>query len=180
VRGAQVTIALTRPFLVYRNPVQVSGTIPSGRSGETVTVTITRYGGAQTTRTVITDGDGVWSLTDRPPIRTEYKATWRNEGSAQVPHVNVRPLVIFRILSHRANRYSVKVAAQRSYGRRTVFLQRLTNAGRWVTMKRVRLNTRGEARFTGNLPRGRSRARMSVGAAPGYIAGFSVVKTVRR
>jgi plastocyanin len=180
VRGARVTISLSRLFLVYRNPVQVTGTVPNGRPGEIVTITITRYGGAQESRTLATDSDGIWRFVDRPRIRTEYKATWRNESSAQVPHVNVRPLVVFRILSHRANRYRVIVAAQRSYARRTVFLQRRTNRGAWVSMKRVRLNARGEARFRGNLPRGRTLARMWVGRAPGYIAGFSVVKTVRR
>jgi plastocyanin len=180
VRGTRVTIALNRTFLVYRNPVQVSGAVPNGRSGETVTVTITRYGGQTETRTLTTDGDGVFTFTDRPRIRTEYKAEWRGGTSAQVPHVNVRPLVIFRILSHRAGRFSVRVAAQRSYGRRLTFLQRRTSGGGYVTRKRVRLNRRGEARFTASFPRGRTQARMWVAPAPGYIAGFSVTKTVRR
>jgi plastocyanin len=173
VRGARVTI-------VYRNPVQVSGTVPSGRGGEVVTVTITRYGGQQEERTLQTDRDGVWEFIDRPRIRSEYKATWRDQGSAQVPHVNVRPLVVFRILSARANRYRVIVAAQRSYGRRTAFLQRRTRRGAFVSIRRVRLNARGQARFRANVPQGRSVLRMWVGRSPGYIAGFSVVKSVSR
>jgi plastocyanin len=180
VRGGGVTIGLSRLFLVYRNPVQVSGTIPSRRSGETVTVTITRYGGQRQTRTATTDGDGVWSFTDRPPIRSEYQAEWRGESGAQSPHVNVRPLVIFRILSHRAGRFYAKVAAQRSYRGRTVFLQRRTRAGAWLSVRRARLNSRGEVRFSARLPRGRTPARIWVNRAPGYIVGFSVVKTVTR
>jgi plastocyanin len=180
VRGARVTISLSRLFLVYRNPVQVSGTVPNGRPNEIVTVTITRYGGQQESRTFSTDSDGIWRFIDRPRIRTEYKATWRDEGSAQVPHVNVRPLVVFRILSARANRYRVIVAAQRSYARRTVFLQRRTRRGAFVSIRRVRLNARGQARFRANVPQGRSVLRMWVGRAPGYIAGFSVVKSVSR
>ena len=180
VRGGGVTIGLSRLFLIYRNPVQISGTIPSRRSGETVTVTITRYGGQRLTRTATTDGDGVWSFTDRPTIRSEYQAEWRGQEGAQSPHVNVRPLVIFRILSHRAGRFYVKVAAARSYARRTVFLQRRTSAGGWISTRRARLNRRGEARFNAAFPRGRTQARMWVNTMGGYIVGFSVIKTVRR
>jgi plastocyanin len=178
--GNSVTIGLSRIFLVYRNPVTVTGTVANGRPGESVTVTITRYGGVQETRTLTTQADGVWEFTDRPPIRTEYKASWRGGLSNQAPFVNVRPLVIFRILSHRAGRFYVKVAARRSYGGRTVFLQRRTSSGGWVSLKRARLNARGEARFTARVPRGRTPARMWVNKAPGYIVGFSVTKTVRR
>ncbi|MGH2920686.1 MAG: hypothetical protein ACRDKU_01280, partial [Gaiellaceae bacterium] len=180
VRGSRITIALTRLFLVYRNPVQVVGTVGTPRAGQEVTINLTRYGGQQVTRVVTTDADGTYSMVDRPPIRTEYKASWSGGTSEQAPFVNVRPLVIFRILSHQANRFYVKVAAQRSYRGRTVFLQRRTSSGSWITTKRVRLNARSEARFRGNFPRGRTQARIWVNKAPGYIVGFSVTKTVSR
>lgn len=180
VRGSGVTIALSRLFLVYRNPVQVIGSIGNGRPGQQVTINMTRYGGQQLTRVVTTDADGTYSLGDRPPIRTAYEASWQGGESTQAPFVNVRPLVIFRVLSHQANRFYVKVAAQRSYRGRFVLLQRRTNSGSWINAKRVRLNQRGEARFRGNFPRGRTQARMWVNTAPGYIPGFSVTKTVSR
>jgi plastocyanin len=178
--GNSVTIGLNRVFLVYRNPVQVSGSVANGRSGESVTVTITRYGGKQETKALTTAADGIWTFTDRPAIRSEYKAAWRNGQSAQAPFVNVRPLVIFRVLSHQANRFYVKVAAERSYAGRFAQLQRRTNSGSWINRKRVRLSSRGEARFVGNFPRGRTQARMWVNGAPGYIPGFSVTNTVSR
>ncbi len=182
VRGAgnSVTIGVSRVFVVYRSPVQVSGSIANGRSGESVTVTITRYGGKQETKALTTDAEGIWSFTDRPAIRSEYKASWRNGQSTQAPFVSVRPLVIFRVLSASANRFYVKVAAQRSYAGRFVNLQRRTSSGSWVNAKRVKLNARGEARFLGRFSRGRTQARMWVNSAPGYIPGFSVTKTVRR
>lgn len=180
VRGSGVTIALSRLFLVYRNPVQVIGSVGNGRPGQEVTINMTRYGGQQLTRVVTTDAEGTYSLVDRPPIRTEYRASWAGGESTQAPFVNVRPLVIFRVLSHQANRFYVKVAAQRSYRGRFVLLQRRTNSGSWINAKRVRLNQRGEARFRGNFPRGTTQARMWVNTAPGYIPGFSVTKTVSR
>ncbi len=182
VRGAgnSVTIGVSRLFLVYRNPVQVAGSVANGRPGESVTVTITRYGGKQEIKTLTTDAEGIWSFTDRPLIRSEYKASWKNGQSTQAPFVNVRPLVIFRVLSASANRFYVKVAAQRSYAGRFVNLQRRTSSGGWANAKRVKLNSRGEARFLGRFSRGRTQARMWVSSAPGYIPGFSVTKTVRR
>jgi hypothetical protein len=180
VRGSRVTIGLTRLFVVYRNPVTVAGTVGTARSGQEVTINITRYGGEHVTRVVTTDADGVFSLTDRPRIRTAYEASWEGGESPSTPFVNVRPLVIFRVVSHRANRFYVKVAAQRSYRGRFVSIQRQTKAGGWNTIRRVRLNQRGEARFNARFPRGTSAARAWVGQAPGYIPGFSVTKTVSR
>lgn len=180
VRGSRIAVGLSRLFVVYRNPVRISGTIGNPRFGEEVTINIHRYGGETITRVVTTDADGVFELTDRPPIRTGYTATWQGGEAEREPFVNVRPLVIFRVLSHRAGRFYVKVAAQRSYRGRLVSIQRQRRAGSWTTIRRVRLNARGEARFTARFPRGTSAGRAWVRQAPGYIPGFSVTKTVRR
>lgn len=180
VRGAQPTIGLTRLFVVYRNPVRIAGSITNARFGEEVTITMSRYGGVQEKRTVRTDGDGTFELSDRPGIRTEYSASWNGTQSNDAPHVNVRPLVVFTVLSARANRYFVRVRAQRSYAGKVVRIQRRAGNGAWVTTKRVRLNLRSQARFRGSFPRGRTQARAWIGAAPGYIPGFSTTKTIRR
>jgi plastocyanin len=180
VRGTTVNIAVTSLRTVYRNPVRVFGGVAAARSGETVEVTITRYGGRQETRTLVTDSDGTYEFTDRPGIRTEYKASWRNGQSTQAPFVNVRPLVIFNVLSARNNLFFVRVRAQRSYAGKVVRIQRQARNGDWVTTKRVRLNAKGQARFRGNFVRGRTLARAWVNSAPGYVPGFSVTKTVRR
>ena len=182
VRGSSATIGVSRLFVVYRNPVQIAGSVPNGRSNEAVTVVMTRYGSQQVEKTVLTDGDGTWSLTDRPTIRTEYKATWNGvtTDTDQAPHVNVRPLVIFRMISARQNLAYVKVAAARSYAGKVVRLQRRTNSGSWFSITKATLNRQGIARFRSKFPRGTTQARAWVGPSPGYIFGFSVTKTVRR
>lgn len=180
VRGARLTIALNRLFVVYRNPVRVTGTVASPRAGQEVTINITRYGGERITRVVTTDADGVFEMTDRPPLRTAYEASWQGGEASRVPFVNVRPLVIFRVLSHRLGRFYVKVAARRSYAGRLVSIQRQRRAGSWTTVRRVRLNRRGEARFRARFPRGAWLARAWVRQSPGYIPGFSVTKMVSR
>ena len=180
VRGTTVNIAVTSLRTVYRNPVRVFGGVAAARAGETVDVRITRYGGKQETKTLITDSDGTYEFVDRPGIRSEYKASWRNGQSTQAPFVNVRPLVIFNVLSARNNLFFVRVRAQRSYAGKVVRIQRQARNGVWVTTKRVRLNSRGQARFRGTFSRGRTIARAWVNSAPGYVPGFSIAKTVRR
>jgi plastocyanin len=180
VRGNTVNIGVSSIRTVYRSAVRVFGSVGVARSGEVVEVTITRYGGRTETKTIVTDSDGTYEFTDRPGIRTEYKAEWRNGSSPQAPFVNVRPLVVFNVLSARNNLFFVRVRAQRSYRGKVVRIQRQARNGVWVTTKRVRLNSRSQARFRGNFPRGRTIARVWVNTAPGYVVGFSNAKTITR
>jgi plastocyanin len=182
VRGpaAGVTVGVSRAQLVYRGPVRVFGAVGNGRAGESVTVTTTRYSGPQQTKSLTTGDGGVFSFIDRPGIRSEYSASWRLGESRQAPFVQVRPLVVFNVLSARNNLFFVRVRAASSYAGKVVRIQRLARNGAWVTTKRVRLNGKSQARFRGTFARGTTRARVWVNAAPGYIAGFSVTKTVRR
>jgi plastocyanin len=182
VRGGAggVTVGVSRAQLVYRGPVRVFGAVGNGRAGESVTVTTTRYSGPQETKSLTTDDGGVFSFIDRPGIRSEYRASWRLGEGRQAPFVQVRPLVVFNMLSARNNLFFVRIKAARSYAGKVVRIQRLATNRAWVTTKRVRLNGRSQARFRGNFARGTTRARAWVNAAPGYIVGFSVTKTVRR
>jgi plastocyanin len=181
VRGGRTTafVGISRLRLVYGNPVQVFGSIEATQP-ETVTVTMTRYGGPQVTKTVTTDADGTFQFEDRPPIRTGYNVSWRNGESRRQPFVNVRPLVIFRVLNLRQNRYFVRVRAQRSYAGKVVLIQGQNRRGTWVTRRRVRLNSRSQAVFRGRFARGTTTARAFVPQAPGYAVGFSVIKLIAK
>jgi plastocyanin len=181
VRGGRTTafVGLSRLRVVYRNPIRVFGSVDTTQP-ETVTVTITRYGGPQETRTITTDADGTFQFEDRPPIRTGYKVSWRNGESRREPFVNVRPLVVFEAISLRRNRFFVRVRAQRSYAGKVVLIQGQNRRGTWVTRRRVRLNLRGEARFRGRFARGTTTARAFVPQAPGYAVGFSVIKLITK
>jgi plastocyanin len=182
VRGpaSGVTVGVSRTQLVYRGRVRVFGAVGNGRAGESVTVTTTRYSGPQVTKSLTTGDGGVFSDFDRPGIRSEYSASWRLGESRQAPFVQVRPLVVFNVLSVRKNLFFVRVRAARSYAGKVVRIQRLARNGAWVTSKTVRLNLKSQARVRGKFARGTTRARAWVGPAPGYIAGFSITKTVRR
>ena len=129
--------------------------------------------------TVITGAAGGWRYLAKPRIRTAYTASW-NGLSSRTTVVGVRPAVVFRRLG--PARFSTRVVAARKFVGRRVKLQRRTSAGRWVTVKRIRLNRRSAAVFRVRL-RNTSRLRVvisDVQTGPGYLAGISRTLVYRR
>ena len=188
-RGADVTFATTgltlsaqAPGVVYGRAVMLSGRVPSGKAGETVTLFAEVFGrgSPRSVATLVTAGGGVWQYLARPPILTSYIASWNGLTSRAVA-IGVRPRVRFRRIGRA--RFFTRVVAARPFSGRRVKLQRRTAAGRWVTVKRVRLKRGSAATFRVRLRRGRSRLRivMSVNqAGPGYLAGISRTIVYRR
>jgi hypothetical protein len=188
-RGADLTFRTTGVSLsarlrrvVFGRAVMLAGGVPTGRPGESVTVFAHRFGSGSPTAvaTVITGEGGVWRYLARPRILTWYAARW-NETTSRSIAIGVRPRVAFRRVGR--IRFRTRVVAARSFARRVVKLQRRTRAGRWVTVKRVRLNRRSARTFRVQLRRRTSRLRvvMSVNqAGPGYLAGFSRTIVYRR
>jgi hypothetical protein len=79
--------------------------------------------------------------------------------------------------------FVTRVSGARSFAGRVVKLQRRTGAGRWLTLKQIRLGRRSGAVFAATLPRGSSTLRIAMSvnqAGPGYLAGFSRTIAVRR
>ena len=179
VLTTNVTVGATREWVIYGSSVRLFGSIPSGASGERVTLHIKQYGKPEITREVVTE-NGEYELPFRPTIRTEVTATWNGTESRRAPTIDVRPLVIFRALNLNRNLFLVRVKAQRSYGRKIVRINRQNARGVWKTTRIIRLNRFGQRRFTGNFPRGNVKAQAWVRPAPGYVAGFSVIKFVSR
>jgi hypothetical protein len=160
----------------------LSGLVPSGKAGETVTLFAAVFGrgSPRSVATLVTGGGGAWQYLARPPILTSYIAHWNGLTSSAVA-IGVRPRVRFRRIGRA--RFSTRVVAARPFRGRLVRLQRRTAAGRWVTVKRVRLKRRSAAVFRVRLRRGRSPLRivMSVNqAGPGYLAGISRTIVYRR
>ena len=188
-RGADLTFAtagvtLTAPALqvVYGRGILLSGIVPTRRAGETVTVFAEPLGegSPRSVATVLTAADGSWRWLAKPRIRTSYAAQWAGALSGATV-VGVRPSVSLRRTA--SGRFATRVVGARSFAGRGVQLQRQTVSGRWVTIKRVRLNRSSAASILVTLPRGRSvlRIAMSVNqAGAGYLAGFSRTIVFRR
>ena len=177
-----VTLVSAAQRVVYGRAVTLSGTVPTTRPGEVVTVFAQAFGepSLRSIATVLTTDGGAWRYLAKPRVGTTYRASW-NGGLSPAATVGVRPAVSFRRTGHRT--FATHVFGARSFAGRVVQLQRLTSTRRWVTVKRVRLKARSAATFRASLPRGRSvlRIAMSVNqAGRGYLAGYSRVIVYRR
>jgi Fibronectin type III domain len=188
-RGADLTFTTSGVSLnararrvVYGRSVMLSGVVPTRRAGETVTLLALNYGlgSPRVIATVLTGDRGIWRYLARPTIRTGYTASWNGATSRELV-VAVRPAVSFRRVG--SARFVTRVVAAKSFAGRIVKLQRRTQAGRWVTIKRLRLNRRSAATFRVRLRKGTSRLRVVMSitqAGPGYLAGISRTIVYRR
>ena len=165
--------------VTYGQLVELSGEVTSGQAGENVLVTISPYRGEATTRSVITQAGGEFTVTDKPAVRTSYTARWRGQTSAQEPFTYVRPAVSLSVRNARLGRFSVRLAAQASSVSHIVWFQRRVSRTRWATVKRVRVGVNLGATFRARLPRGLQRVRAVVPPTPGYLAGTSRFVLVR-
>jgi hypothetical protein len=186
-RGADVVFATTGMTLaahaqrvVYGRGVVLSGLVASRRQGESVTVYAQEFGAGspRAIASIVTGAGGAWSYLARPAIQTSYLADW-NGLTSPTTLVGVRPRVRFRQIGRA--RFATRVVGARSFRGRVVKLQRRRSAGRWATVKRIRLKRRSAATFRTRLRRGTFRIVMSVNqAGPGYLGGISRTIVYRR
>ncbi|MHB8644050.1 MAG: phage tail protein [Gaiellaceae bacterium] len=177
-----VTIHAPALDVVYGHTVALTGTVSTGAAGESVSVYAKRYGQSSfvSVATVLTSSGGAWTYAARPAIRTDYEAVWKSATSAQTS-VGVHPAVTIRTL--KGARFTVHVAAARSFAGKYVKLQRLSKVGQWVTIGYARLNAGSTWVFHPTLPRGLSklRAAFSVNqAGAGYLGGMSRTISYRK
>jgi hypothetical protein len=177
-----VTMAPSSNEVVYGGAVRLSGSVPTRQSGEQVTLWAQRLGepSYRLIATLITGTGGAWALAVKPVVATSYRASW-NGGMSAPTAIGVRPQIAFRVLAR--NRFATRALAGRSFAFRVVQLQRRTQFGRWVIVKRVRLNRSSAATFRAVLPRGTSRYRIAMSinqAGAGYLAGISRTRLLRR
>lgn len=182
-----VTLATPALTVVYGRGITLFGSVPVKRAGETVTVFAQPYGEGsfRSIATVLTAADGTWRYVARPRIGTSFLASW-NGGRSGATAVGVRPAVSLRRTA--AGLLSTRVAGAHSFAGRRVQLQRRTAAGKWVTIKRLRLNKRSAAlfrpvTFRASLPKGASTLRIAISinqAGAGYLGGFSRTIIFRR
>lgn len=175
------SIASSRRIVVYGRQAALSGRVEPPSASRRVAVLAQRYdeASARPIAVVETTAEGRWTYLATPGLRTSYRACWV-AASLLSPKaiVQVRPRVT---LSRRAGGFYTQVMGARSFGGKTIVLQRRSARG-WISLKRGRLRRRVE-RFQVSLPKGTSRLRAFLPrteAGPGYLAGFSRVLIVRR
>lgn len=176
-----VTISAARSIVEFGQQITLFGTLSTRRADRTVTILAQGAGHNSFTwsGTVLTQGEGTWSIAIMPQIGTTYKALCDGVVSPK-KSIGVRPAVSLGALS--LQRFATHVAGVRSFAGRKVQLQRLSS-GRWLTIARLHLNASAVAVFHPNLPRGLSKLRVAMSinqAGIGYLAGFSPVISYHR
>lgn len=179
---AGVTLAVRARSLVFGRTILLSGAVPTREANAPVTIYALPYGqsSAHSIAVVLTRADGTWSYLAKPTIGTAYQAGWGGGTTAPLG-IGVHPSV--KLARTPRGAFLTHITAAHGFARRVVQLQRRTAAGRWITIKRVRLGVRSRAEFKAVLPRGRSVVRVAISvnqAGAGYLGGASRAIVVRR
>jgi hypothetical protein len=178
-----VTIAASRPIIVYGASVTLSGKVSSSKANEKVDVLAEPSGqnSFSALASVTTTAGGQWTDAVKPTIQTSYQAHWKSATSSTVT-VKVRPQITLTLVKLSTGSFSTKVTAARSFAGKFVLVQRLTATGA-TRLKKVTLDSNSAAMFHVRLHHGRNRLRVVMPTsqtAPGYITGMSKVLTVKR
>jgi plastocyanin len=174
-----LSVALTPPILRYGDSVTVTAQASSHKAGEAIAILATPVGGStQTAATLVSDANGVVTYTSQPQIGTTYQAKWKSIASQAVT-VQVRPKLT--LLPYEGRLYA-KALSSRSYAGLTIYLQRLSSFGQWVTVAKYKLGAKSGRIF--NRPRTVGTYHVYLPAdeaGAGYLDGWSgTQKVVRR
>jgi plastocyanin len=177
-----VTLGATTPILVFGAETHVLGVVSSKRAGEAVAILNAPYGqgGYSMLTTVTTGANGAFDLVVKPTLLTSYLAQYKGVNSGEVI-VQVRPKIT--LLPDRRGYFLARVTGVNSFAGRSVYLQRRSEFGQWVTVARFTLGPASGKLFSIPKRRGENRYRifMTVNqAGPGYLETWSGTQTVRR
>ena len=183
------SLSASRLQVIFGGAVVLRGKVPSERAGQKVTLraeTLTSAGTRQVNSVAeaTTTAGGSFQFTQVPSVFTTYTVIWQNTGAAPTTSAGVSIAVaprvglsVVRKLSGRRVVFSTKATSAVSYAGKSVYVQRRTTAGRWVSIKRVVLTSAAAGtRVTVRLPQGLSRIRVllpKAQAGTGYVAGLS-------
>lgn len=202
VRNQRVTVTVTKPApigspsldaskkqVIYGGSLVLTGKVPTGRAGERITLraeVLTPTGSRQVSAISETNSasDGTFTFTHVPTAQTTYTAVWQSTPAtthtSDAVTVSVAPRIglgVVRKLSGRRVVFSTKATSATSYAGRSVYIQRRSSFGQWITLKRVILSSDTVAtQATARLPKGLSRIRVlmpKAQAGTGYVAGVS-------
>jgi plastocyanin len=176
-----ITIGAAAPILDYGQSTHLSGVVSNKQAGETVTVWAQPYGQVSPLQiaTLLTGTGGIWDVTVKPTLLTNYQAHWKSTVSQQIG-VQLRPAIVFGA----AKRWgSVKVKTDRSLAGKKAYLQKFTRFHQWVKVRPVILGSNSQKRFLLQLPGGHRyaiRIFMSLNQiGAGYLDGFSRTVVVK-
>jgi plastocyanin len=175
-----VSIGVNYPIIAYGEQVTISGTVSSGKANESVLVLGQAYGSsAQQIATLMTGAGGAFSYVTAPTILTTYSVRWKT-ATSQTVMVQVRPSMFLTRTGR--TRLHARVKATPSFAGRTIYLQRLSKFGQWVTVEKLKLGPNSGRIFTAPHKKGTFTYRVYMTtnqAGTGYLDTWSNTVRVR-
>jgi plastocyanin len=176
-----LSFVASEPIITAGAKLTLSGVVSSHKAGESVTIYYQPYPQPNLIQrvTLLTSGGGNFSFIVGPQILTTYEAAWK--GAFATPTtVQVRP----NLSLGRNNGWIIHAGAARSFAGRAVQLQRFDTAtGRWLTLRKVLLNSRSSVRVSVKLPKGVNQLRVTMSvnqAGAGYLGVIGPTVTWRQ
>jgi plastocyanin len=189
-QAAAVTLEASRPLVVYGTKVSLTGKVTPVKGAVTVELLARPYPEPAFTKvaTTTTQGDGSYSFSRPPQLRTEYRVQFVDgaaKAESPVVTVLVRPKVTLAVKSVSGGKAKLRtgVVSTVSYAGKPVLVQRRNNQGGWTTIRTVRLGQFSSATFAVRVPSGTTRWRVYLQASQaggGYEPSFSPTRRVVR
>jgi plastocyanin len=176
----QVSVGVSQPIVTYGAQTTIAGTVSSQKANEQVLILAQPYGSsAQQIATLETGTGGAFYYTTAPTMLTTYSVRWKTVTSQTVT-VQVRPKVTLTRTS--ATRLFAKFSATPSFAGRTMYVQRRSKFGQWVTVQKLKLGPNSGRIFTAPHVKGTSTYRVYMTtnqAGTGYLDAWSNSVRVR-
>ena len=132
-----VTLGVASPIVIYGQQTTLSGTVNNGQPGETIQVNSQPYGSSvQQVATLTTGAGGSFTYVITPSIYTTYNVKWKT-ATSQTVTVQVRPKLTLTRSSKW--RFYAKVTATPSFSGRSIYFQKHSQFGQWVTVSKLKL-----------------------------------------
>ena len=175
-----VSLGLSAPIVTYGDQTTISGTVSSGKADEQVLVLSQPFGSsAQQIATLVTGAGGAFSYVTSPAILTVYSVRWKSATSQPVT-VQVRPRLTLTRTSR--TRLFAKITATPSFAGRSIYLQRPSKFGQWITVEKLKLGPNSGRIFTAPHKKGTTTYRVFITtnqAGSGYLTTSSNTVRVR-
>jgi len=175
-----VTLGVSAPIITYGDQTTISGAVSSAKANEAVLVLAQPYGSSlQQVATLMTGASGTFTYTTGPTVLTAYSVKWKT-ATSQTVTVQVRPRLTLAHTS--ATRLFARVTATPSFAAHSIYLQRRSQFGQWVTVEKLKLGQLSGRSFKVPHRKGRFTYRVYMTtnqAGAGYLDTWSNSVSVR-
>jgi plastocyanin len=175
-----IAVGVSAPIITYGDQITIAGTVSSAKAGESVVMLAQPFGSSvQQVATLVTSAGGVFTYTAGPTILTSYSVKWKT-ATSQTVTVQIRPRLTLAHTS--ATRLFARVTATPSFAGHSIYVQRRSQFGQWVTVEKLKLGPLSGRSFKAPHRKGRFTYRVYMTtnqAGAGYLDTWSKSVLVR-